>query len=194
MSTTLQWIANNLSLGGLLRNSASVIGSATNYTVQGVGFAASHFIEDPTTKSKIRETCCAAGKIIDEGLTKGGEIAGTGVNKIVQFTGEVVGEASGGIAKLAGASEENIILAKKIGTVAGAAGVGILASAGIGSVAVSLSAASGTAGAAATTSGLAALGGGSIAAGGGGMAAGQAIVNGLIAGGAASGAATLKAE
>lgn len=63
----------------------------------------------------------------------------------------------------------------------------MLASAGLASVAVSLAAASGTAGAAATTSGLAALGGG-------GMAAGQAVVNGLIASGAASGAVTLKAD
>lgn len=51
--------------------------------------------------------------MLDDGLTKGGGIVGVGVNKIVQFTGEIVGEASGGVAKLMGASEENITLVKR---------------------------------------------------------------------------------
>lgn len=106
-------MGKNLSLGGLLRHSASALGSVTNYTVQGVGFAATKFIDDPTTKNKISETCSAAGKMLDDGLTKGGGIVGVGVNKIVQFTGEIVGEASGGVAKLMGASEENITLVKR---------------------------------------------------------------------------------
>ena len=83
---------------------------------------------------------------------------------------------------------------EKVGTLAGAVIVGVVAGAGIADAAVALGAAAGTAGAAATTSGLAALGGGSIAVGGGGMAAGHAVMQGIVAASGASGAATLQKD
>ena len=194
MAKVMQWVGKNLSLGGLIRHSASAVGTVTNYAVQGVGYAASHLIDDLEKRKSIQDSCQGAGKAIDSGLTKGGAALGSGVNKTVQVASQAVGHASGGVAKMMGASDDGIAQAQKIGTVVGAVGVGLVAGLGVADAAVALAAVSGTAGAAATTSGLAALGGGSIAAGGGGMAAGLTVAHGIVAGGAVSGVATLNKD
>ena len=192
MSKAMKWIGKNLSLGGLVRHAGNGLGTVTNITAQGVGMVAGLCTDDPKTKKNIKDTCSNIGKALDSGITKGSAVAGQGVDYGVQKASVGIGYASGGAAKLMGASEENVILAKKVGTVVGAVGIGVVAGGGVADAAIAIGAASGTAGAAATTSGLAALGGGSIAAGGGGMAAGQAVVNAIVATGGVSGAATIK--
>ena len=174
MSKAMKWIGKNLSLGGLVRHAGNGLGTVTNVAVQGVGAVASLASDDPKTKQRIKDTCSYVGKKLDSNITEGSAFAGKG------------------IAKLLGASEENVKLAQKVGTVVGAVSIGVVAGGGVADAAIAIGAASGTAGAAATTSGLAALGGGSIAAGGGGMAAGQAVANGIVAAGGVSGAAALK--
>lgn len=192
MSKAMNWIGKNLSLGGLVRHAGNGLGTVTNVTAQSAGFVASLFADDPNTKQSIKNACSTIGKTLDSGITKGSAVAGQGIDYGVQKTSAGIGYASGEAAKLMGASEENVLVAKKVGTVLGAVTVGVVAGGGIADAAIAIGAASGTAGAAATTSGLAALGGGAISAGGGGMAAGQAVVNGIVAAGGVSGAATLK--
>lgn len=194
MSNSMQWIGKNLSLGGLIRHAGSGIGTVTNLALQGAGAVAKRFTGDPATKQKIKSACATVGNSIDSALTKGGAVAGDGINCGIQVFSRATGHASGAAAKLMGASEENVALAQKVGTVVGAVAVGVVAGAGVADAAVALGAAAGTAGGAATTSGLAALGGGSIAAGGGGMAAGHAIMQGIVAAGGVSGAATLRED
>ncbi|WP_075383815.1 hypothetical protein [Acinetobacter pittii] len=192
MSKAMKWIGRNLSLGGLVRHAGNGLGTVTNVTVQGVGMVASALSDDPKTKKSIKDACSNVGKTLDSSITKGSAVAGQGIDYGVQKASVGIGYASGGAAKLLGASEENVILAKKVGTVVGAVSIGVIAGGGVADAAIAIGAASGTAGAAATTSGLAALGGGSIAAGGGGMAVGQAVVNAIVATGGVSGAATVK--
>ena len=192
MSKAMKWIGKNLSLGGLVRHAGNGLGTVTNVAVQGVGAVASLASDDPKTKQRIKDTCSYVGKQLDSSLTEGSAFAGKGIDYGVQKASVGIGHVSGGTAKLLGASEENVKLAQKVGTVVGAVSIGVVAGGGVADAAIAIGAASGTAGAAATTSGLAALGGGSIAAGGGGMAAGQAVVNGIVAAGGVSGAAALK--
>ncbi len=194
MSKTMEWIGKNLSLGGLVRNVGSGLGTVTKYAVNGAEAAATLIANDPATKKKIHDTCTNAGNTVDSALTKGSSAVGAGINKGVQVASVAVGRASGGVAKILGASEENVALAQKLGTVAGAVTVGVIVGAGVADAAVALGAAVGTAGGAATTSGVAALGGGSVAAGGGGMAAGHAVMQGMAAAGGVSGAAALKKD
>lgn len=194
MSKPMQWIGKNISLGGLVRHAGSGVGTVAKLTAQGAGAAASLLSNDPTTKRKIRSACASAGASTDGVLTNGSAVAGDGINYGVQKASVVVGYASGGVAKLMGASQENVLLAQKVGTILGAVAVGVVAGAGVANAAIALGGAAGTAGAAATTSGLAALGGGSIAAGGGGMAAGHAVMQGIVVAGGVSGAATLKTD
>lgn len=194
MSKTMQWVSEHLSLGGLVRHAGSGIGTVTKLTVQGAGAAASLMADDPATKQKIKNACASAGKSMDVALTKGSAVAGEGINYGVQKASVAVGHASGGVAKLMRASDENVLVAQKVGTVVGAVVVGVVAGAGVADAAVALGAVAGTAGGAATTSGIAALGGGSIAAGGGGMAAGHAVMQGIVAAGGASGAASLSKD
>lgn len=194
MSKTMQWIGRNLSLGGIVRNAGSGLGKVSKYTAQGAGAAASLLTDNPETKRRIKNACASAGGSMDAVITKSSSAAGQGINYGVQKLSEGVGHASGATAKLMGASEDNVLLAKKVGTVAGAVVVGVVAGVGVADAAVALGAAAGTAGGAATTSGLAALGGGSIAAGGGGMAAGQAVAQSIVAAGGVSGAASLKKD
>ena len=192
MSKATEWIGRNLSLGGLVRNAGSGLGTLTKVAVRTAGAAATLVASDPATKKKIQDTCANAGNTVDSALTKGSSAAGAGINRGVQVASVAVGRASGGVARMLGASEENVALAQKVGTVAGAVTVGVIVGAGIADAAVALGAAVGTAGGAATTSGVAALGGGSVAAGGGGMAAGHAVMQGMSAAGGVSGAAALK--
>ena len=194
MSKAMQWIGKNLSLGGIVRHTGSGLGTVTKWTAEGTGGVVNLFVDDPKTKQKIQNACASVGKSADSICTTGSAAIGEGIDFGVQKASIGVGYASGGAAKLMGASEENVKLAQKVGTIVGAVTVGVIAGGGIGDAAIAIGAASGTAGAAATTSGLAALGGGSIALGGGGMAAGQAVVNGIVAAGGISGAATLKKD
>lgn len=193
MFKTMQWVSKNLSLGGLVRNSASAVGTVTNLTVLGVGYAASQLTKDLAKREAIQASSRSMGTAIDTGLTKGGAAVGNGVNVVVQVASRAVGHASGNVAKGMGASESGVAQAQRIGNVVGAVAVGLVAGLGVADAAVALAAISGTVGAAATSSGLATLGGGALAAGGGGMAAGLTIAHGIAIGGAASGAATAEA-
>ena len=188
----MKWIGENLSFGGLIRNAGSGLGTLTKVTVEGTGMVASLFIDDPEEKQKIQNTCTTIGESIDSDIKECSAIVGKGVDYGVQKTSAGVGYVSGEAVRLMGADEETVVLAQKIGTLASAVTVGVVVGGGIADAAIAAGAAAGATGAAATTSGLAALGGGSIAAGGGGMAAGQAVVNGIVAAGGVSGAATLK--
>ncbi|HZA28360.1 MAG TPA: hypothetical protein VE735_01985 [Gammaproteobacteria bacterium] len=194
MSDRLKWVCNNLSLGGLLRIVGSTAGTAANYALTGIGATVAYLAGNSDSGAKIQDGCSFVGESLDTTLSKTGEGVGYLADKTIQISGEAVGQAAGGIAKLAGASEDNVMIATKVGTVAGAMAVGFLAGSSIASAAVAASAATGTTGAAATTSGLAALGGGAVATGGGGIAAGQAVVQAIAATSALSGAAALGKE
>ena len=191
MKKAMQWIGRNLSMGGLVRNISCMFGNVAKHSLNGVGTAASLLTDKPDSKQRIKDVCSMTGNSLDSALKKGGTVAGDGINKGVQLVSSACGATVGGIARKAGASDENVDLAKKVGTIAGAVGVGVVAGAGIVDMAVALGAAAGTAGAAATTSGLATLGGGSIAVGGGGIAVGQAVTQGIVAAGGVSGAASI---
>lgn len=185
-----KWISENLSLGGILKHSGSAAGKATKLGFQGLGAVAEVAAEAAGSRhaKNIGNTIKATGALADIALTKTGEVTGYVANKATEYAGKAGGELVAVGATAAGADREAIATAKKVGTIVGSAAVGAVAGIGVAEAAVALAAASGTAGAAATSSGLAALGGGSIAAGGGGMAAGQAVTQGIVAIGSASGA------
>lgn len=191
--TWKKWVGENLSLGGIIKHTTSAAGTVSKYTLKAVGrtaeFVGNQFNSD--IGKSINSGCQIAGDVCDSALTTGGKYLGHGVNKSIEVAGVVTGEAVGLGFELAGAEEKTVANAKKVATVVGAAGLGLVAGVGAANAAVSMAAAAGTTGAAATSSGLAALGGGSIAAGGGGMAAGQAVTSAISAAGAASGGATL---
>lgn len=191
MGKTLEWIGQNLSLGGLVRHAGSALGKTSKFTVRAVGAGVGVTVKQPATRRRVELACEQAGTSIDNACTKTGAAIGNGINVGVQNISGAAGNISGHIAEAAGASDENVRLARKVGTVVGAVAVGAAVGAGIADAVIAVAATAGTAGAAATTSGLAALGGGSLAAGGGGMAAGQAVVQSIVAAGAASGAATI---
>lgn len=190
MSNTTDWISKNLSLGGIVSNIGSGIGSASSLVANGIGSAAGIFTTDEKTKKYLQESCDGAGSAIDNGLKRGSATVGDFINFAVNTFGDAVGNVSANAAETFGASNENVEMTRNVGKVVGAAAVGLVAGAGIANVATAVGAAAGTSGAAATSSGLAALGGGSIAAGGGGMAVGQAVTQGIIAASTASGLAS----
>lgn len=192
MSNSDNWLAKNLSLGGLVSNIGAGIGTVTSAVASGIGSVASYCTNDKSQQKYLKDTCDSAGSTIDESLTKGSGVVGDFINDAINTVGDIVGSVSASAAQSLGATKENVDLTRKVGKVVGAASVGLAAGVGIANAAVAASAAAGTAGAAATTSGLAALGGGSVAAGGGGMAVGQAITQGIIAAGTASGLASVK--
>jgi hypothetical protein len=185
-----KWIADNLSLGGILKHSGSAAGKVTKLGLQGLGTVAEVAAEAAGSRNAktIGNTIRATGEIADIALTKTGEVAGFVANKTTEYAGKAGGELAALGAEAAGADQNTIRTVKQVGTVVGSAAVGAVAGMGLAQTAVALAAASGTAGAAATSSGLAALGGGSLAAGGGGMAAGQAVTQGIVALSSASGA------
>lgn len=127
----MEWIGKNLSLGGLVRHAGNGLGTVTNITAQSVGVVASLCTDDPKTKKNIKDTCSNIGKTLDSGITKGTAVAGQGIDYGVQKVSVGIGYASGSAAKLMGASEENVILAKKVGTVVGAVGIGVVAGGGM---------------------------------------------------------------
>ncbi len=177
------WISENLSLGGLIKNSVSIAGKAANLGLQGLGTvaevaAAAAGSRDAKT---VGNTIKMAGGIADIALTQSGQVAAFVANKATEYAGYAGGELAAFGAATMGADRETINTAKKVGNIVGGAAVGLVAGIGVAQIAVGLAAASGTAGAAATSSGLAALGGGSIAAGGGGMAVGQVVTQGMTA-------------
>lgn len=187
--STRQWIAKNLSLGGLIKHSGNAVGTVTRVGLYGLGAAAEVAADAAgiSNANSIGNAIKTTGEIADIALTKTGEVAGVVADKATETAGQAGGTLAAFGAILAGADDTTVVNAKKIGTVVGSAAVGAVAGVGVANAAVAVAAASGTAGAAATSSGLAALGGGSLAAGGGGVAAGQAVVQGIVAAGSASG-------
>ena len=183
-----EWAGKNLTLGALVRHTASATGKVGKYTLKGVGLAAEAVGGD--VGNSIRKGCDVAGDGLDKGLSVTGAAVGKGVDATMQAVGTAGGGAAAWVVEQRGGTEKDVAMARKVGTVVTTAGVGMLAGGFAAESLVAAAAAPGTAGAAATTSGLAGLGGGSVAAGGGGMAAGQAVVNGVVAAGTASGVAS----
>lgn len=191
MHKALSWIGRHLSFGGLIRDLGSGFGLMIQLLMDGFGFIITLFVHNPQTKQVVVANYRAIGQSINTTLANGSTMVGCGINHGFQVCSSAVGFVTAGIAKISGASEENTILARKLGTALGAITLGIVAGAGIADAAVAIAATAGTAGGAATTSGLAALGGGSIATGGGGMAVGQVVTQSIVAVGGAFGVATL---
>lgn len=159
--------------------------------MQGIGFVVTLFYRNPQTRQTVTFNCTLKGQSINKMLTNGSAMVGNGVNYGFQTCSSIIGLVTAGIAKIIGTSEENIVLARKLGTAFGAITFGVIAGVAIADTVVAIAATTGTVGAAVTTSGLAALGGGSIATGGGGMAAGQVVTQSIVAISGALGVATL---
>lgn len=191
MHKALSWIGRHLSFGGLIRDLGSGFGLMIQLFMQGFGFVITLFVCNPQEKQTVIANYTTIGKSINTILTNGSAMVGGAINYGFQACSSTVGFVTAGIAKINGISEENTILARKLGTALGAITLGIVAGAGIADAAVAVAATAGTVGGAATTSGLAALGGGSIATGGGGMAVGQVVTQSIVAVGGAFGVATL---
>jgi hypothetical protein len=185
-----KWIAENLSLGGMIENTGNTFGTVAKLGLQGLGAVAEATAEAAGSRkaTAIGNAFRTTGEVTDIALTKTGEVAGFVANKATEYAGKVGGEVAALGVEVIGADQATINTAKKVGTIVGSAAVGAVAGVGMAGAAVAMAAAPGTVGAAATSSGLAALGGGSLAAGGGGMAAGQAVTQGIIAISSAAGA------
>ena len=191
-----QWIARNLSLGGIIKHTGNAAGTVAHLGLHGLGVVAEATAEATGNKhsNTIGNAIKVTGAFVDIALTTTGEGAGFVADKATEYAGIAGGSTAAISAELAGATPETIARVKTIGTVVGAAAVGAAAGIGIAEAAVAVAAVSGTTGAAATSSGLAAIGGGSIASGGGGMAAGQAVTQGIVAASSAAGAVGRKAK
>jgi hypothetical protein len=188
--STGKWIADNLSLGGLLRHSGNAAGTLAQLGLHGIGAVAevaAGATGNPNARA-IGDVIRGTGDVANIALTKTGEVAGFVANKATDYAGSAGGSIAAFGAEVVGADRTTVETAKQIGTIIGSAAIGSVVGMGIAQSAVALAAASGTTGAAATASGLAALGGGSLAAGGGGMAAGQVVTQGIVALGSAAGA------
>jgi len=185
-----KWISNNLSLGGIIRNTGSAAGAVAKFGLEGLGSVAEVAAGAVGSRDArtIGNAIRATGEIADRALTTTGEAGGYVVDKATEYAGKAGGEVAALGATVVGADQSTIHTARSVGTTMGSTVVGVVAGMGVANAAVIAFAASGTAGAAATTSGLAALGGGSLAAGGGGIAAGQAVTQGIVAIGTAAGA------
>ncbi len=194
MSRATNWISRNLSLGGLVRHVGAATGKVARCGIEGVGMAAGLMISDATKKEECRLKSRDFAKKFDTGVAGVSSVVGDKINTVVQAASIAVGEVSGAVVRLAGASDDTVATTRKVGTFVGSVAVGVAAGTVVAGAAVSLGAAAGTSGAAATTSGLATMGGGAIAAGGGGMAAGQAVIGGIVAAAGASGVASLQAS
>lgn len=186
MSGTLKWVGKNLSLGGLVRHAGSAAGLVVYGACAGTGWIASTATSDPERRRKIRDAASSIGDKVGGTIAVAGDLAGSGINKGVQFVSNASGAVAGCGARVAGASEDAVRKTETIGRFVGAVAVGAAVGTGVVDGVIAASSAAGTAGAAATTSGLAALGGGSVAAGGGGIAAGQAVANAVVASASAS--------
>lgn len=191
MPKAIPWIGRHLSFGGLIRDLGCSFGLMIQLLMQGSGAVVTLFVRNPQTKQTLTANCTVIGQSINTTLTNGSAMVGCGINYGFQQCSSAIGFVSGSVAKIVGASEENTVLARKLGTAFGAVIFGVIAGAGIADATVAIAAMSGTVGGAATTSGLAALGGGSIASGGGGMVAGQVVTQSIVAVGGVLGAATL---
>jgi hypothetical protein len=191
MSDKLQWIGRNLSLGGLLRHAGTGVGKAGKYGAKAAGAAAALVVRNPSRKREIADSYASAGDNFDDSMAAFSAKAGHSLNYGVQQFSKGTGKVCGSAARAVGMSEPNVEFAEKLGTVAGAVGIGLVVGGGIAEVAIAAGAIAGTSGAAATSSGLAALGGSSMAVSGGGVIAGTAVVDGIVSAAAVSGAATM---
>jgi hypothetical protein len=183
-----KWVAENLTLGGIVRNVGSALGSTAKVALSGVGVGVQVVGRNSENASAFRRGCESTGESIDAALTVAGEGVGFVVNKTLELSGRAVGGVAAAAASGAGLSVDKVNQVRTVGTVIGTAGVGLLTGMGV-THSIAVVAAHGLHGAAATTAGLAHLGGGSVASGGGGMALGQVVSSGAAAGGAVSGMA-----
>jgi hypothetical protein len=191
MSKPLKWIGQNLSLGGIVRNSGVVIGETLDISCEALSFGLSLIPLEEKKSSKSQEILIRTGKNLATTMQKVGTSCGGFVDKVTTSSAKVGEQLFEAAAKKSGLSDENTLVAKKLGSMTGALAVGAIAGGCLAEALIISSAVAGTTGAAATTSGLAGLAGGSIASGGGGMVVGQAIAQGITTVGAASGLATL---
>ena len=180
----------------LLGKLVNVAGQAV-CAVGGVGIAATGEIigavgelvsGDNKFSDEVRNVTGDVGK----SLFYSGKNFGKGCEKVVDTTfavaGELGGEIAGGVAEFAGANNQQVENAKKVGRVAAGVALGVavgdvvqgaLIGAAAGGAASTGTAIASLHGAAASNATLAALGGGSLATGGLGMAGGQALLTGI---------------
>jgi hypothetical protein len=155
-----KWISNNLSLGGIIRNTGSAAGTVAKFGLEGLGSVAEVAAGAVGSRDArtIGNVIRATGEIADRALTTTGEAGGYVADKATEYAGKAGGEVAALGATVVGADQSTIHTARSVGTTMGSTVVGVVAGMGVANAAVIAFAASGTAGAAATTSGLAALG------------------------------------
>ena len=191
---TLRWIGRNLGLGGILRHSGTATGFVVKHTLRGVGAVAEGVASDSEFARGVNKACKWTGDTLDTGFKATGKGLGFVADKTIEYTGKATGSVAATAAEAMDASKETVAIAERVGTIAGAAAIGLAAGGALADAAVTVASASGTSGAAATASGLANLGGGAVATGGGGMATGTAVTQGFVAGATGSGVATIVSE
>ena len=194
MPKALTWIGQNLSLGGLLRNSGTAVGETLNITCEALSYGLSLTPIDEKKIFKTQENLTQAGKFLASSMQKAGNSCGHLVDNVVISSSKAGERICEVVAQKSGFSDENTLVAKKFGSLIGALAVGVVAGGGLADTLIMGSAIAGTTGAAVTTSGLAGLAGGSLVSGGGGMVVGQAIAEGITAFAAASSLATLSGK
>jgi hypothetical protein len=189
LEKTSHFFAKHLSIGGIISHLGCATGATLKCTASGIAIA-SKLIPDEDNRLQFENRCLAAGARIESMVKEGSVKVGDGVNRSIGVVSRSSGKLSGEVARMVGASEENISIADNVGTIVSSVVIGAVVGGVIANALVAMAAVAGTAGGAATTSGLAALGGGSIAAGGGGMAVGQVVVEAIVVAGSVSGASS----
>lgn len=126
-----------------------------------------------------------------------GEFTESAVDTVFKISGDLGSGIAGGVADLAGASQDDVEKAKKAGRIIGGVAIGLVAGDAIGGAITSVAGAgaagtgaaiSGLHGAAHTSAVMANIGGGTLAAGGAGVAGGHAVLAGIDVACAVSGA------
>ena len=85
---SLQWVAKNLSLGGLVSNAGSGVGSVTRAAAKGVGATAGLLIQDQEKKQSFKDACDSAGQSMDGVLTNASAAVGGGINYGIKKVGD----------------------------------------------------------------------------------------------------------
>jgi hypothetical protein len=196
MSNGNGWLKRNLGLGGLFRNSASLVGFGADWGGRGVGWASGAYLRSRGNKhadaverniKKLAEFTRTTCKVT-------GNVGGAGIDMSVDAFGKTAGATARVVARTAGAEEGTVQLVGKVTEVVARASPGLVIGIGAGEVVEAALAASDTAGAAEHASALANLGGGSVDSRGGGMAAGEAILDTVTAAASLSSAAVPSTE
>ena len=140
MPKTIPWIGRHLSFGGLLRDLGCSFGLMIQLLMQGSGAVVTLFVRNPQTKQTVTTKFTVIGQSINTTLTNSSAMVGCSINYGFQKCSSAIGFVSGGVAKIVGASEENTLLARKLGTVFGAVIFGVIAGVGVANATVAIAA------------------------------------------------------